>query len=105
MKVEVMMCVFGALLVLTGIVGGGLEVKELKIPKVGMASRVAAYVSGFFFILMGVVLSFDGEEPVEEDAQEVADARDAPEAPDEEPGPAAGEPEPEAVEGEAEAEP
>jgi hypothetical protein len=94
MTVEVMMCVFGALLVLTGIVGGGLEVKELKIPKVGMPSRVAAYVSGFLFILMGVVLSFKGEEPVEEDPrEEVANARAEPETPAEEPGAASEEPE------------
>ncbi|QRN97328.1 hypothetical protein JRI60_51740 [Archangium violaceum] len=94
MTVEVLMCGLGALLVLTGIVGGGLEVRELKIPKVGMASRVAAYVSGFLFILMGVVLSFKGEEPVEEDPQEeVADARAEPETPAEEPGAASEEPE------------
>jgi hypothetical protein len=59
-----------------------------------MPSRVAAYVSGFLFILMGVVLSFKGEEPVDEDLrEEVADARAEPETPAEEPGAASEEPE------------
>jgi hypothetical protein len=36
MTVEIIVFIFGGLLLVIGLLGGGLEIKELKIPKVGM---------------------------------------------------------------------
>jgi hypothetical protein len=47
---------FGGLLLLVAILGGGFEVKELKVPTVGRASRLAACVCGILFVFMGIKL-------------------------------------------------
>jgi hypothetical protein len=41
---------------LVAILGGGFEVKELKVPKVGRSSRMAACASGLLFIFLGIYL-------------------------------------------------
>jgi hypothetical protein len=43
---------FGALLLLIAIVGGGFEVKEIKIPQVGKIPRAVAAIGGIVFIVM-----------------------------------------------------
>jgi hypothetical protein len=43
----------GALLLLVGLVGGGLEIKEFRIPKLTTSSRAAAAALGLIFILLG----------------------------------------------------
>jgi hypothetical protein len=47
---------FGALLLLTGILGGGFEVKELRIPRVGLFSRLLAGTVGLGFIVWGLAI-------------------------------------------------
>lgn len=47
---------FGALLVLIGLIGGGFEIKELKIPKVGVFARILASSVGLISILLGMGL-------------------------------------------------
>lgn len=42
--------VFGALLLLIGIIGGGFEIKEIKIPKVPLPIRLIAFICGAVFI-------------------------------------------------------
>lgn len=42
MTPELLLFIFGALLILIGILGGGFDVKELKIPKVGAGVRICA---------------------------------------------------------------
>jgi hypothetical protein len=54
MNIQLLAFGFGCLLMLTAILGGGFEVKELKVPKVGRASRLAACVFGMLFIFIGV---------------------------------------------------
>jgi hypothetical protein len=51
MSIEALRFVFGAVLLLTGIVGGGFEIKDLKIPKVGWVARVVATLCGLLFIV------------------------------------------------------
>ena len=46
----------GAVLLLVGILGGGFELKEFKVPKVGPAPRVIATIAGAFFVLLGMGL-------------------------------------------------
>ena len=53
--------IFGALLLLIGIVGGGFEVKELKLPKVGWPIRLISIIIGTVFIAIsfGVITVSD----------------------------------------------
>jgi len=51
-----------ALLLLTGIIGGGFEIKEAKIPKVGPKSRAGAVVAGALCLVLAVGMHDDGDE-------------------------------------------
>lgn len=53
MTLELLVFALGGLLLVTGILGGGFEVRELKIPRVGRTARVLATTSGLMLILMG----------------------------------------------------
>ena len=44
----------GGLPIATAIVGGGFEIKEIKMPRVGPGARTGALVVGTLFILMGL---------------------------------------------------
>jgi hypothetical protein len=57
MGIEIVTFIFGGLLLLTGILGGGFEVKELKIPSVAMIPRIIASVAGLIFIIVGIAIS------------------------------------------------
>lgn len=46
----------GAMLLLVGIVGGGFEIKEFKVPKVGPVPRAVAAIAGLIFITLGIRL-------------------------------------------------
>ena len=54
MTLEVISFAIGGLLIATAIVGGGFEIKEIKMPRVGPAARTGALVVGTMFILMGL---------------------------------------------------
>lgn len=54
MTIEIVSFVFGGILLFVGLLGGGFELKELKIPKVGMGVRAAALVAGVLFICLGL---------------------------------------------------
>jgi hypothetical protein len=47
--------IVGALLLLAGIVGGGIEVKEVRIPKISGASRIISAVAGVVFVILGFI--------------------------------------------------
>jgi hypothetical protein len=59
MTAEVLSFILGGLLIVTGILGGGFEVKELKIPTVRWPTRLIAIVGGVFFI--GLALELPSE--------------------------------------------
>jgi hypothetical protein len=50
MDSQTALILLGALLLLVGIIGGGFEIKELKIPKVGIFPRIAALTLGVLLI-------------------------------------------------------
>ena len=53
MTLEILSFSFGALLILVGILGGGFEAKEIKIPKVTSLVRFFSMAIGLLFVLIG----------------------------------------------------
>ena len=53
MTIQIAAFVFGGLLLFVGMLGGGFEVKELKVPKVGIGVRVASVAVGILFVCLG----------------------------------------------------
>lgn len=53
MTIEALSFIFGCILILIGIIGGGFEVKELKIPKVAWLTRIIAIIAGIAFLGLG----------------------------------------------------
>ncbi|HEU0298283.1 MAG TPA: hypothetical protein VFR37_02490 [Longimicrobium sp.] len=54
MTLEVVSFIIGGLLIATAVVGGGFEIKEIRMPRVGAGARTGALVVGLLFILMGL---------------------------------------------------
>ncbi len=53
MTLQTMSFIFGALLLAVGILGGGFEVKEIKVSNVTTTARIAAAVVGIIFVVLG----------------------------------------------------
>jgi hypothetical protein len=56
MTVDIVSFLLGGILVLIGILGGGFEVKELKVPQIKGFARLFCIVGGVLFISLGVGL-------------------------------------------------
>jgi len=56
MNTHTVLVLFGALLLLAGIVGGGLSLKEITIPALNRCSRIIASIFGFLFIFSGIYM-------------------------------------------------
>ena len=54
MTLEIVCFLFGALLLLAAIIGGGFELKELKIPKLAKSARIFAFVLGVLFVVLPI---------------------------------------------------
>ena len=54
MTLEVVSFVIGGLLIATAVVGGGFEIKEIRMPRVGAGARLGSLLVGLLFILMGL---------------------------------------------------
>jgi hypothetical protein len=54
MGIETVAFIFGGILLLIGILGGGFELKELKVPKVTLGPRLLASVVGLIFVGVGI---------------------------------------------------
>src|SRR5260370_14892253 len=63
MTPQIISFVFGAFLIFIGLLGGGFEVRELKIPKVGLGVRILAIVGGLFFMTLGIGIQSNGTTP------------------------------------------
>jgi hypothetical protein len=63
MTVQTICLGFGALLLAVGILGGGFEVKELKVPTVTPVARVASTVVGAVFAMVGIMLTISPSLP------------------------------------------
>jgi hypothetical protein len=57
MKMDVLSYIFGIVLLFLAIVGGGFEVRELKVPRVGRIARAVSGVTGVLFLLIGFAVS------------------------------------------------
>jgi hypothetical protein len=53
MSIEVLAFAFGIVLLFVAIVGGGFELRELKVPKVGRIARVVSGIAAVIFLLIG----------------------------------------------------
>jgi hypothetical protein len=53
LSVQLLAFFFGILLLFVAIVGGGFEIRELKVPRVGWVTRVVSAVVGAFFLTIG----------------------------------------------------
>ena len=53
MSASVALLLIGGLLLMVAIIGGGLELKELKIPRVERLPRVGCGIAGIVFVLLG----------------------------------------------------
>jgi hypothetical protein len=53
MSIELLAFFFGILLLFVAIVGGGFEVRELKVPRVGRIARMVSAVAGVLFLTLG----------------------------------------------------
>lgn len=83
MTTEILLVGIGALMILTGLVGGGLEIKELKIPTIGPGPRMGAGAVGAILLALGLNLVPRGqtEAPaVVEEASVIAPLDPAPES-------------------------
>lgn len=49
-----LLALFGMVLLFVGILGGGIEAKEIKIPKVGILVRTVSIILGVAFLLIGI---------------------------------------------------
>lgn len=54
MKPELLLFAVGGLLLVTGLLGGGFELRELKVPRVGRVARVLATAVGAVCMLLGL---------------------------------------------------
>ena len=53
MTLQTMSFIFGALLLAVGILGGGFEVKEIKVSNVNTSGRIFAGLAGLIFVVLG----------------------------------------------------
>jgi len=56
MSIELLSFILGGSLVAIGLLGGGIEVRELKIPAVGWMPRIFSFVAGLAFVGLAVFL-------------------------------------------------
>jgi hypothetical protein len=54
MKLEIISFCLGAILVLIAVVGGGMKIKELSIPKVNIFARIVSGIMGFVFLSLSI---------------------------------------------------
>jgi hypothetical protein len=84
MSVEIIAFIFGCILVLIGIIGGGMEIKELKVPTISWPTRIIAIIGGVVFIGFGVELPSSRQEeqsPVQGVEAPVKESHSSPVAP------------------------
>lgn len=53
MNIPLLAFFFGILLLFVAIVGGGFEVRELKVPRVGRIARIVSAIAGVLFLTLG----------------------------------------------------
>src|SRR6266516_2233105 len=56
MTISVVVFIFGALLLLLALLGGGFEVERLRFPPIGRATRSISGVTGLVFVALSIAL-------------------------------------------------
>ena len=62
MSIMTMSFILGGLLIAVALLGGGIEVRELKIPSVGRISRLLSFIVGAVFIGLAIFLTLRGND-------------------------------------------
>lgn len=75
MSIPSMLLLFGGVLLLIAIIGGGFEMRELKVPRVEKIPRLLSAATGIVFVVMGVNYS---EASLEEKKAQPAESRETP---------------------------
>lgn len=76
MTANILLLTFGGILLLAAVIGGGFEIKEIKIPKIGFGGRILAGIVGFLFLFLGLRASSDqAPAPVREPPPPAAQSR------------------------------
>ena len=57
MSLETMAFILGGILIAAGVFGGGLEVKELKLPQIGGIPRLVAVMAGIAFVALALAIN------------------------------------------------
>jgi hypothetical protein len=65
MSIDVISFILGGALVAVGLLGGGIEVRELKIPPVGRTTRVLSFLGGLAFVGFAIFMSLRSRNGVE----------------------------------------
>jgi hypothetical protein len=65
--------VLGGLLLATSLFGGGIEVREVKIPKIGAVSRILSAIVGLGFVYLSLTLAPKGTQQDSVDKKQVLD--------------------------------
>lgn len=73
MSLETMSFILGGILVGAGLFGGGLEIRELRLPQIGTVPRVLCAIFGVAFVALAVFLR-----PASHPAEENASPQDQP---------------------------
>jgi hypothetical protein len=63
MKLNLIAFLFGVILLAISIIGGGFELKELKVPKVSWFPRLISAFVGMFFVVLGIGLDPSTSDP------------------------------------------
>ena len=63
MDIPIIAFIFGASLLVVGCSGGGVSVKDITVPKVGIVSRVISGLSGMFLIAMSISMKLPPSDP------------------------------------------
>lgn len=63
MSLDIMAFVLGGLLVAAGLFGGGIEIKELKLPQISGGARIASTVIGVGFVVLALSINLKWIDP------------------------------------------
>jgi hypothetical protein len=74
METETILIIVGAILIGISIVGGNLEWKEIKIPKIHIAARILGFITGLILIVVGP--NIDGLLPTQNNGQNSVEETD-----------------------------
>jgi hypothetical protein len=64
MELGVLLSFFGCVLILTAVVGGGYELKSVKMPKVGVVPRLSGILVGGVLVVLGLGMAVSAPSPV-----------------------------------------